>query len=105
MPVELFLNFGFLSEKLLEAEEISYLLSCVGTNFTGSYNGGQIYTIRENSLLRPGEHDVPVKYAVINMLEPFNHGIQFCAVQGALPLPAGRELEQYQIQIPHFGVL
>lgn len=68
VPVELFLNFGFLSEKLLEAEEISYLLSCVGTNFTGPYNGGQIYTIREwltavyEGKREPSKNDMDMDY-------------------------------------------
>lgn len=46
-PVELFLNFGFLSEKLLNDEEKAFLLSCIGRRLSGSCGNGRVYTIRE----------------------------------------------------------
>lgn len=46
--VELFLSYGFVSEKLLEKRELSYLVSGLGTKYTGLYGrGGRVYTIRE----------------------------------------------------------
>ncbi|MDE7298575.1 MAG: cyclic nucleotide-binding domain-containing protein [Lachnospiraceae bacterium] len=67
-PVGLFLNFGFLSEKLLEPQEKNYLLSCAGTSFTGPYKGGRIYTIREwltavyEGKREPSKNDMDMDY-------------------------------------------
>lgn len=46
-PVDLFLNFGFLSEKLLTDSEKKYLMSLIGVKFTGPCGNGRVYTIRE----------------------------------------------------------
>lgn len=46
-PVELFLNFGMLSEKLLTREELLFLVSKCGLHFTGRCGNGRVYTMRE----------------------------------------------------------
>lgn len=48
MAVELFLNYGYVSEKLLDKSTLNFLISRIETKFTGTYgNGGRVYTIRE----------------------------------------------------------
>ncbi len=46
-PVELFLNFGYVSEKLLEEDEKRFLLTRLDGKFTGAYGHGRVYTIFE----------------------------------------------------------
>lgn len=45
--VELFLNFGYMSENLLEEEEKKFLLASLHTGFSGQCGGCTVYTIRE----------------------------------------------------------
>lgn len=48
MAVELFLNFGYVSEKLLNEKTLNFFVSKVGTKYTGTYGkGGIVYTVRE----------------------------------------------------------
>ncbi len=48
IAVELFLNFGYVSEKLLNKDTLNYLVSRAGVKFTGTYGkDGKVYTVRE----------------------------------------------------------
>lgn len=45
--VKLFLDFGFVSEKLLEEKELTFLYRCSRSEFTGKHGKCQVFTIRE----------------------------------------------------------
>lgn len=48
MAVELFLNFGYVSEKLLDKKTLNYFVSKAGAKYTGTYGkDGMVYTVRE----------------------------------------------------------
>ncbi|MDE6873971.1 MAG: cyclic nucleotide-binding domain-containing protein [Lachnospiraceae bacterium] len=46
--VELFLDFGYVSEKLLDKKTLDYFISRIGSKHTGTYGkDGKVYTVRE----------------------------------------------------------
>ena len=53
IAVELFLNFGYVSEKLLNKDTLNYLVSRAGVKFTGTYgkDGKKIWSSDPESSL------------------------------------------------------
>lgn len=68
LAVDLFLNFGYLSEKLLEKEDICVLLGKLREPFTGDYGYCTVYTIREwlmaiyEGRREPSKNDLDMDY-------------------------------------------
>ncbi len=69
LAVELFLNFGYLSEILLEEEDICFLLAKLQEPFTGDMGPCTVYTMREwltaiyEGRREPSKNDLDMDYA------------------------------------------
>lgn len=68
LAVELFLNFGYLSEELLEEEDVCFLLEKLQESFSGAYGHCTVYTLREwlvaiyEGRREPSKNDLDMDY-------------------------------------------